>query len=56
MTYAVHNLHSPPVEIDDQGTMTLDGKTRIPLPSPLETFDTMEEALAWQGERKDSLG
>lgn len=56
MPIAVHSLFARPVEIDDQGTMTLDGKTRIPLPSPLETFDTLEEALAWQGERKDSLG
>lgn len=43
-TWAVHSLHSPAVEVDRAGTMTLDGKTRIPLPAPLFTADTRQEA------------
>lgn len=52
MTYAVHNLSAPPVQIDATGSMTIDGKTRIALPEPLMTFDSLEEAEEW---RKNSL-
>lgn len=56
MTYAVHNLASPPVQIDATGSMTLDGKTRIALPEPLMTFDSLEEAEEWRAKRLGEMG
>ncbi len=56
MTYAVHNLSAPPVQIDATGSMTLDGKTRIALPEPLMTFDSLEEAEEWRGKRVGAMG
>ncbi|MGV7119619.1 hypothetical protein [Sphingopyxis sp. 550A] len=51
MPWAVHNLAAPAVEIDDHGTMTLDGQTRITLPEPLATFDTFDLAEEWREAR-----
>lgn len=48
MTYAVHNYHSPAVEIDEAGTYTHDGKARLSASAPLATFATMEDAEAWR--------
>jgi hypothetical protein len=46
--FAVHNIHAPPVEIDENGTYTLNGRDRIPLGEPLFTADTMEECEQWR--------
>lgn len=56
MTYALHSLYAKPVEIDQSGTMTLDGKTRIALPEPLKTFDTLDEAEQWRADRLGDVG
>lgn len=46
--FAVHNIHAAAVEIDENGTYTLDGKNRIPLGEPLFTADTLEECEQWR--------
>ena len=56
MTCAVHNLSAPPVQIDATGSMTIDGKTRIALPEPLMTFDSLEEAETWRAKRLGEMG
>ncbi len=56
MTYAVHNLSAPPVQIDATGSMTLDGKTRIALLEALMTFDSLEEAEEWRAKRLGEMG
>lgn len=50
MTYAVHSLHAPAVEITD-GAYTIDGKTMIRLGDPLHTAETREEAEEWRSAR-----
>lgn len=47
MTYAVHSIWSPAVEIDQHGTMT-HNEARISLPAPIYTADTWQEAEAWR--------
>lgn len=56
MPWAVHNLSAPPVQIDATGSMTHDGKTRIALPEPLMTFDSLEEAEEWRAKRLGEMG
>ena len=56
MTYAVHSLYAKPVQIDATGSMTIDGKTRIALPEPLMTFDSLEEAETWRAKRLGEMG
>lgn len=56
MTFAVHSLAVRAIEIDQSGTMTLDGKTRIALPEPLKTFDTLDEAEQWRADRLGEVG
>lgn len=56
MPWAVHNLGAPPVQIDATGSMTHDGKTRISLPEPLMTFDSLEEAEEWRAKRLGGVG
>lgn len=53
MTWAVHSVHAPAVEIDEAGTYTLDGQTRIKLGEPLFTAETREEAERLRRERID---
>jgi len=50
MPHAIHNIHTPAVEIDEAGTMTRDGYTRIPLPEPL-FVGTKEEVEEWRAKR-----
>lgn len=47
MTYAVHNIHSPPVQLGSERDLHL--------PEPLETFPTLAEALAYQAEKRALL-
>lgn len=51
MTWAIHSIHAPAVEIDEAGTYTLDGTTRIKLGQPLLTAETREEAERLRQER-----
>ncbi len=53
MKWAVHNLHIPAVEIDNDGTYTLDGVARIKLGEPLKTFNTKDAAEGWRKEIRD---
>lgn len=53
--FAVHNYHSPAVEIDAEGNMCLDGKTPIPLGMPLYTAATFEKAEAWREANRPTL-
>ena len=47
MTYAVHNIHTPPVKA---------GSDRdIKLPEPLGTFPTLAEALTYQADKRALL-
>jgi hypothetical protein len=55
MTYAIHNLHAPAVEIDAAGTMSHDDKTRIQLPQALFTAETREDAEAWRMQRQSEI-
>jgi len=48
MTYAVHNYFSPAVEIDEVGHTSLNGAHFFPLPEPLHTAATFEEAEQWR--------
>lgn len=56
MTYAIHNLHAPAVEINADGTTSHDGKTRIPLPQALFTAETREDAESWRMREKEERG
>lgn len=47
MTWAVHSIHSPATRLIDGG-MTHDGKTVIPLPVPIDSADTFDEAESWR--------
>lgn len=47
MTWAVHSIHVPATRPIDGG-MSHDGKTVIPLPVPIHTADTMDEAESWR--------
>lgn len=47
MTYAVHSIWAPAVEIDQHGTMT-HNEARIALPEPIHTAETWEEAEEWR--------
>lgn len=51
--FCVHSIHAPAVEIDEAGTYTLDGATRIKLGEPLFTAETFEEAERLRQERID---
>jgi len=51
--FAVHSIHAPAVEIDEAGTYTLDGVTRIKVGPPLFTAETREEAERLRHERID---
>lgn len=51
--FAVHSIHAPAVEIDETGTYTIDGATRIKLGEPLFTAETREEAERLRQERID---
>lgn len=53
MTWAVHSIHAPAIEIDEVGTYTLDGVARIKLGIPLFTAETREEAERLRHERID---
>ena len=55
MGWAVHNVHSPAVEIDAAGTYSHDGIARIAAGAPLHTASTREEAEAWRAEAAHSL-
>jgi hypothetical protein len=46
--FAVHNYHSPAIEIDEAGHASLDGRHHFPLPEPLHTAATFEEAEQWR--------
>lgn len=48
MTFAIHSIHAPACEIDEQGAMTHDGTHRIKLPPPIFVADTMDEAEEWR--------
>lgn len=57
MTYAVHNIHTPPVliEYDENGNKgwRYNSYRRLqPLGSPLATFETLDEALAYQADKR----
>ncbi|GLT02935.1 hypothetical protein GCM10007897_43650 [Sphingobium jiangsuense] len=51
--FAVHSIHAPAVEIDETGTYTIDGTTRIKLGEPLFTAETCDEAERLRHERID---
>lgn len=60
MTYAVHNIHTPPVlivhdESGNAGWRYNDSPRLQPLGNPLATFPTLDEALAYQSARKAEL-
>ena len=55
MTYAVHNIHTPPVLIECDGYRVSINGNVLPLGEPLATFRTLGEALAYQAERKALL-
>jgi len=56
MTFAVHSLHAPPVEIDERNRYSLtEGRDWIQGSEPIHTADTKEEAEQWQAERKHGL-
>lgn len=55
MTYAVHNIHTPPVLIECDGyRVSLTGNV-LPLGDPLETFETLDEALTYQADKRAQL-
>ena len=51
MTYAIHNLHSPAVELID-GQATHDGVAMLKLPEPLFVANTRDEAEEWRAARR----
>ena len=56
MTFAVHSLHAPPVEIDERNRYSLtEGRDWIQGSEPIHTADTKEEAEQWQAERSAAL-
>jgi hypothetical protein len=55
MTWAVHNLATPAIEIDAAGTYSHDGVSRIAAGAPLHVAETREEAEAWRNRRKAQL-
>ena len=52
MTFAVHSIWCPAVEIDDKGTMT-HNEARISLPTPIHTADTLEDAERWRNQARE---
>lgn len=52
MTYAVHNIHTPPVLIECDGYRVSTNGSVLPLGDPLATFDTLAEALAYQADKR----
>lgn len=52
MSWAIHSLHAPPVQTDDQGRYSLNGRDWIKAGIPIHTAETREEAEQWQAERK----
>lgn len=53
MTYAVHNIHAPAVQINEAGQMSFDGKMHVAMPEPLFTRPTLAEAEAERLRRLD---
>jgi hypothetical protein len=51
MTFAVHNLHAPAVEITEDGKRIVRGEAAYQLPAPLFTQPTFDEAEAVRLER-----
>ena len=52
MNWSVHSLHAPPVQTDNQGRYSLNGRDWIKAGIPIHTAETREEAEQWQAERK----
>ena len=58
MTWAVHNLHTPPVEVIEQGAARAykvsQTGAELPMPQPLDggMHPTRQAALDWQKERR----
>lgn len=50
MSWAIHSLHAPPVQTDDQGRYSLNGRDWIKAGVPIHTAETREEAEQWQAE------
>ncbi len=48
LMWAVHNIHTNPIEIDDAGTYSHDGVFRIAAGSPLHIAETKAEAEEWR--------
>jgi hypothetical protein len=48
MKFAVHSYFAPATEIDEAGTMSIDGKHRFYVPEPLHVAATFEEAESWR--------
>jgi hypothetical protein len=46
--WAVHNIHTPCIQIDDAGTYSHDGVFRIALGAPLHVAETKAEAEEWR--------
>ncbi|WP_260581127.1 hypothetical protein [Sphingopyxis sp. PET50] len=51
MTFAVHNIHVPAIQIDEQRTYAIAGDGPRFNVEPLATFDTFDEAEEWRGKR-----
>ena len=51
--WAVHSLYAPPVQTDDQGRHSLNGRDWIKAGIPIHVADTREEAEQWQAERRE---
>jgi len=46
--FAVHNFHTPAVEINDDGSRSIDGATAFMLPEPIYTAPTFKAAEKWR--------
>lgn len=46
--FAVHNIHSPAVEIDEAGSYSVNGRDRIKCGVPIFAADDRDEAEAWR--------
>jgi len=53
--WAVHNLASPAVMIESDGTYSHDGVARISAGAPLHVAATREDAEAWRADATHSL-
>lgn len=52
MTFAIHSLHVPARETDDQGRITLNGRDWFNPGDPIhEPFQTKEDAEQWRADR-----